>query len=187
MKNSYKQLCASAIVAVFLLSSCSRELTSIPKANHLANAQVLEKQQNPVQKAETSPMVEVTSPQLLPPTANSTALSTTSSKPTQIVHAKRLIHNPVANITPKQVGKEILKKANAIRHMGSNNLVASYSKTNHTEGWLGFAIACLVVGVILAILGFAELGALFWTIGIIVLVIAIVFFILWLLARAVEG
>jgi amino acid transporter len=186
MKNSYKQLGASVIAALFLFSSCSRELTSIPHTNKLANVQTLEKQNTIVQKTEPTALVQPVTPSLLPPATDPCVTTPASSKTIKVAQTQ-VSHHSFASIFPKQAGKEILKQANNVRHLSSPNQLASYSKTTHTESWLGLAIVCLIVGVVLAILGFAELGALFWAIGIVILVVAIIFFILYLLAEAVNG
>ena len=184
MKNSYQPFSVAIIAAVFLFSSCSRELTSIPNANKLANAQTLEKQKVPVQKTEPMALIQAPTPQLLPPTE---VAPSTSVQPIKLAQSHKLIRHSIASILPKQASKVILKQANTLRHLGSDNQVASLSGTNHTESWLGLAIVCLIVGILLAVLGFADLGAVFWAIGIVILVVAIIFFILWLLAEAVEG
>jgi len=185
MNNTYKKLSAMFIVALFLFSSCSRELTSIPQTNKLANVQTLEKQRPTSQKAEPLALVKVTSPQLLPPDDNPIVLPSNSNKTIKTSQTNKLTHHPIAGMLPKHVGKEIVKQANIINHLGSNNNEASYSKTNNTEGWIGLAITCLIVAVILFALGFGFAAAIIWEIGIIILVIAIIFFILWLLAKAI--
>ena len=187
MKNTYKQLSAAVIVSLFLFSSCSRELTSVPQVNHLANAQTLEKQKSPIQKPEPLALTQTTSPQLLPSATNPIALPSSSGKTIQLAPAKKSIFNPIASISPKKAAKQILKQAEALRHLGSNNQISSYSKTNHTEGWIGLAVTCLIVAIILFALGFGLAAAIVWEIGIIILVVAIIFFILWLMARAVAG
>ena len=186
MKNSYKQLSAALIVALFLFSSCSRELTYIPQTNKLANVQTLEKVKAPVQKTEPLALVKAPTAQPIPET-NQIVLPSNSDNIFKMAPSKKLLHNPIAGMLPKQAGREILKQANTIRHLGSNNQIASYANATHTEGWIGLAITCLIVGIILLVLGFGALGAIFWEIGIIILVIAIIFFILWLLAKAVAG
>ena len=187
MKNSYQQISVLVIGALFLFSSCSRELTSIPHMNKLANAQTLEKQKTPVQKTEPMALIQVATPALLPPVTNSSVAPSTSGQPIKMVQARNLIHHSITNILPKQAGKEILKQANNIRHIGTPNQIASHSKATDGGSWIGLAITCLIVAVVLFAFGFGLAAAILWEIGIIILVIALVFFILWLLARAVTG
>ena len=186
MKNSYQKISAVAIVALFLFSSCSRELTSIPHTNKLANVQALEKCNAPVQTTESLALAKATSPQKAVEN-NPTTLPSKSNDMKKIAHTGKLSHSLMANMLPKKAAKQILKQASAIRNLGSNNRVTSYSKTNHVESWLGLAITCLIVGIILLALGFGTLGSIFWEIGVVILVIAIIFFILWLLAEAVSS
>jgi|GEM_PF-2285478 len=195
MKISYQKISAIAIVALFLFSSCSRELTSsIPQTNKLANVQMLPSTST-VARVSTGPttgvstssgtvaMVKAPSPK--PAMENNVStLPSTGNDMKQMTHTGKMGHSLMANMLPKKAVKQILKQANTIRNLGSNNEVTSYSKTSHTESWLGLALTCLIVGIILLALGFGTLGAIFWEIGVVILVIAIVFFILWLLAAA---
>jgi hypothetical protein len=92
----------------------------------------------------------------------------------------------LAQVITLKTGNFIEKQKIAINNIKTTQHTASVSGTHHTQSWLGAAVAFLIIGLILTFLGFGALGSLFWAIGIVLIVVAIVFFILWLLAAAVN-
>jgi len=184
MKNSIRKLSIGLIGFALSLGSCSRQTTSLQQVNKLADAQTL--QNVPVQKPEQniSPKISIQAPSMAE-NPKTIPLNFHNSKTASV--SKKIKQNRNEHILAQKAARTIVKQANSVLKPGLNPNISSYSGTSHTEGWLGFAIVCLIIGAVLLFLGFGLLGALFWAIGIIVLVVGLVFFILWLLASAVEG
>ena len=188
MKNTNRiRVAFVAISMVAFFGSCSRETTSINRINKLDNAQFLA-------NVKTSPTVkesEISAQVCMPANEiNNDALIMPSTQKTieiQTVSVKKTMnHTLVASFT-KKAEKVILKQATVVSHLATNHAIASTTSPKDGGGLLGLAITCLIVGIILFFLGFASLGTLFWTIGIILLVVAIIFFVLWMVGRAISN
>ncbi len=187
MKNSIKRLSIGLAAFALSLGSCSRQTASLQTVNKLADAQTLQNApaSKPKPEQKILPKINVDAP-LAEVNENPVQLSDDNSRIAPVSKKIAETSKRESRLADK-VTKTIVKQAGSVLSPRLNTRLASYTGTKHTEGWLGFAVLCLVIGVVLLFLGFGSLGALFWTIGIIVLVVAFVFFILWLLARAVEG
>jgi len=186
MKNTNKIRLAASIALAALLGACSQQTTSIQHVNKLDNAQYLT-------NVKVSPVVkecEIPSQMVLnQKEAEAVPVITPVYRATelQVAPVKKAVNHGLVETFTKKAEKVILKQTAAVRHLGTNHAIASTSSPKDGGGLLGLAITCLIVGIVLFFLGFASLGALFWTIGIIVLVVAIIFFILWLVGRAVSN
>jgi len=182
--NSKIGAIASALLIMFFFGSCSRQLTSLSKSDKLMTSQTIDNNKVNVQ---------------IPKSMNSD--SKTLEKHDMICSNTELINNgtEVQKGLKKNSVKTfvqtvnnqahiIIKKQNeALANISSNHKIASHQNTKQTESWLGLAITCLIVAIILSIFGFGFAAAVLWEIGIIILVIALVFFILWLMAEAVSS
>jgi len=189
MKNVNRKIgvLALAITMATLLSSCSKQMMSINHANKLDNVQTLANSNAlPAQKESEIP-ARTSTPTLA--TENS-AIILPNNRNIDIssIPVKKAVQHSLVQTLSKKAGKEIMKQANVIKNLaGQNHSIASVSKKMDGGGLLGLAITLLIIGIVLFFLGFSSLGALFWTIGIVLLVIALVFFILWMIGRAVSN
>jgi hypothetical protein len=101
---------------------------------------------------------------------------------------KRTASHLFVQTLTKRTEKAIMKQTAIVKNLITpNHSIASVSAPKEGGGLLGLAITLLIIGIVLFFLGFGSLGALFWTIGIVLLVIALVFFILWIIGRAVSN
>ncbi len=174
--------CITAI-AMSILCSCSRQISSIAGLKKLDYAQTLtvdntrsvtSQQNSDVKKAPVSPVSAQAS--LILPEMNKKI-----EKPKYTGRINRTNAKKVA----QRFGKAIQNQTASIKNTFSNEHVFAYSRTFDTGGFLGLAVLCLIAGIVLAYFGFHALAALLWVIGIILLAAAILFFILWLIGRAV--
>ena len=189
MKNVNRKIgaIALAITMVTLFSSCSKQIMSGNRMNKLDNAQALENYKVLPQPKETVILSQTSLSQqseeniiIKAPVRKCVDLTT--------IPVKKLNHYAMFQMFAKQTGKEIMKQSNVVKNLVSpNHSIASVSKKMDGGGLLGLAITLLIIGIVLFFLGFSTLGTLFWEIGIVLLVIAIIFFILWMIGRAVSN
>jgi len=78
---------------------------------------------------------------------------------------------------------EFQKQTAIVKKIAINHNIASYSGSQHTEGMLGIAGLCLIAAIALAVFGVVNMGMVFWEIAAVLLIAAIVFFILYLVAK----
>jgi PBP1b-binding outer membrane lipoprotein LpoB len=177
---TYKLATLSLVIAIFL-SSCSSKMASLSNPNKLMHAQAIEKSKSPSQNTVA----------MLPEKTEAATATANAEPQPQAVVIKKEKTNTAAHIKhagqafaqtiKKETGKIITHQAAAFSQIGANHNTASIKSAQHTQGLLGVAIVLLILGVVFAALGFGGLGSLLWTIGIIILIIALVFFILYLL------
>ena len=184
MKNSIKRLSIGLVALALSLGSCSRQTASLQTVNKLADAQTLQSAPAPKPESEKQilPKINVDAP-LAEVNQNPVQLSNDNSK-TLPVSKKIAQTSKKESRLVERAAKTIVKQANSVLSPGINNHMASYTRTNHTQGWIGLAITCLIVAIILFAFGFGFAAVILWEIGIIILGVALVFFVLWLLASA---
>jgi len=138
------------------------------------DARITKSPKDDVKKPETHQIAIMTSP-TLSETKEINKETAKASKSNKII----------GRIAARKFEKAIQKQTVAIRNLYSEKHISGNSKTFDTGGFLGLAVLCLIAGIVLAYFGFHALAALLWVIGIILLAAAILFFILWLIGRAV--
>jgi len=183
-KNPFSAILIIAIAIMF--ASCSKSTTSLTSSK-LEYSQSLTNNHPTVPEKGTVAEAPVSS------TATS-CTETVETTPSQTIQGKedmkqapapKKAKHAFAHINAKRTIQQLAAKTGSIGFPGTSNHQASYSGTTHTTSFLGLAVTCLIIGIILFFLGFGALGSLFWAIGIVLLVIAVVFFILWLLGQAI--
>jgi len=154
--------------------------------NKLDETQALVKDKNESPKAEAANSGQ-TADKCTAPTEVSSApplqQAVMASRPVA-PNKMRVLH--ATHLLARSASKQILKQAATITHMASNHSVASTTNSAEHGSLLGLALVFLIVGVVLFFLGFGSLGTLFWTIGVILLVVALIFFLLWMVNRSME-
>ena len=83
-----------------------------------------------------------------------------------------------------KVVHEFLRQTTVLKSIAPSRGVASYSEGQHTEGMLGIAGLCLIAAIALAVFGVTNMGVVFWEIAAVLFIAAIVFFLLYLVAKA---
>ena len=177
-------LASIALLAALSFTSCSNKITSLSNSKKMMTVQVPEKAKTTDTKGIASlpentvknQEVQISDPQVLPKKA-----------PTAKVEHRNKPKGRLAQSVHGRMGQEVKRQMATVRKMVSETPAASYKGAQQTQGLLGAAILFLILGVILFVLGFHILGSLFWIIGVILLVAAVIFFILWLLAMAVKS
>jgi hypothetical protein len=182
VKQYHIKLTCIAWVIISIFCSCSRQITSTASLKKLENKQALtidgaritKSPNDDVKKPETPQIAIMTSP----------TLSGTKEVNKETIKANKS-NKIMGRIAAQKFEKAIQKQTAAIRNLYSEKHISSNSKTFDTGGFLGLAVLCLIAGIVLAYFGFHALAALLWVIGIILFAAAILFFILWLIGRAV--
>jgi hypothetical protein len=182
--NSKIGAIASALLIMFFFGSCSRQLTSISKSDKLMTSQTIDNNKENLQKPKSlnveSKIIEKSD--MVCSNNEPINKGNCEQKGLKKNTAKAFVQN-----INHQAHKIIKKQNEALANLSSNHNIASHQSSKQTESWLGLAITCLIVAIILSIFGFGFAAAVLWEIGIIILVIALVFFILWLMAEAVSS
>ena len=176
-----KTLIMSMVAAVALLSSCSRQIASTTSMNKMMSGEVLASNKIQPQNNIAPCLPETNMPQQT--AENKPAVSRENRD--KAVRPVRVKYRPAlfAKNFKKDVINDVKKQSAAIMAIGLNHNVVSYSKTQHTQGYLGIAGICLIVAIVLGILGFTT-SHWFWDLCVILLVAAVVFFLLYFIAKA---
>jgi uncharacterized membrane protein YtjA (UPF0391 family) len=186
MKNLFGKYLA-AIMALsmgILFTGCSKSAYTLTSTSKMTNVQAMSKTNVSHQtdlNSTNQPAKTVTLPTASCNDNTSCENVSTATVKEKPLHNK-LTRTALAQTFHNKVGRIMQKQATAISSIGTNRHLASYSGTHSTASWLGAAVIFLIVGLVLAFLGFSSLGSLFWAIGVVLFVVGVVFFILWLLA-----
>ncbi len=175
-----------AIAMISLFGSCSRQTTSMTHYNRLDNAQTLGNDKPLPMQKESEISAQISTPAQA---CDNNTITMPAGKNIEIsaTPIKKSAHKMFVQTLTKNAEKTIMKQTAVVKNLvAPSHAIASFSSTKDHGGLLGLAITLLIIGVVLFFLGFGSLGALFWTIGIILLVIALVFFLLWMVGRAVN-
>src|SRR6185437_7906383 len=154
-----KQLMMSLAAAAMLLSSCSREIASTTSMNKMMSREVLAN--NKIQpKMDVAPCLpEIKSPAQV---ADNKAIEPVKNSLRATIFPKIKYHPALFSKNfKKDVINDVKKQSAEIMAFGMNHNAVSYSKTQHTQGYLGIAGICLIVAIVLGILGFTS-GHWFW-------------------------
>jgi hypothetical protein len=168
MKNNYKSFLNLLLLSgiVVFLSSCAREHSSISYNNEKLRKQSLEienskpSEQNIAKEEKTTaPAIEQSAPE-----KKVVAENKTTNRPEVLGKKEEKKISPVQNL----IAKKIAKKMNT-------------SASKALDQKLKYAVIFAAVGVILYILG--GIVGVFWILGTIALVVALVFLLLWILEQ----
>ncbi len=176
-----KQLIMSLVAAATLLSSCSRQMASTASVSKMMSKEVLTSAKIQPQNNIAPCLPDVNIPQQM---ADNATAAVVKNHDNAMVRPGTKYHPALfAKNFKQEVISDVKRQATAITTFGLNKRAVSYSGTQHTEGYLGIAGMCLISDIVLGILGFTS-GHWFWDRAVILVVAAIVFFLLYLIAKA---
>ena len=184
MENfSIKILLIFGIFAGALFSSCSRQITSSASMNKMISRETLvsNKVQPKDDIAPCLPEVNIMPQQVA---ENNTSSSIKNKDKASASPGKKHHLSFLTTNFAKEVITDVKTQTAAITTFGlKKKTIASYTGNQHTQGFLGIAGICLIVAIVLVILGFTTAKWLF-DLAVILFVAAVVFFLLYLVAKA---
>jgi hypothetical protein len=181
-KFSIKTLFMMGLVAASLLSSCSRQIASTASVNKMLNNEQL----TSIQKPLASKTAACLPTDAIDNTCRAMSMTTPSLPIKSSLSGIKFKDGSkkFAKSFPSAVVRKIQSQTAFVRDIAKNHDIASYSGSQHTEGMLGIAGLCLIAAIALAVFGVTNMGVVFWEIAAVLFIAAIVFFVLYLVAKA---
>jgi len=182
-KSITKKLLLFGAAASMIFASCSRQIASTKTVDKMMYAENLpDTRIKPVEDKTTYPLLE----SCPLPDDNESVGVTSSTKSDQHFSAEKSKNKPgkLIQAFKKEVSRELAVQSAFIESMAQNPNTASYSGSQHTQGLLGIAGIFLIAAIALAVFGVANMGVVFWEIAAVLFIAAIVFFVLYLVAKA---
>ncbi len=181
-----KKLLLFGTAASMIFASCSRQMASTKTVDKMMYAENMpDTRVQPVEDKKTDPPLE--SCPLPDENESNTTKAATEIKPDKHSSVVKIKDRPkkMLQAIKTEVTRELQKQTAFINSMTQNHYnTSSYTRTNQTQGLLGIAGLFLIVAIAMAVFGLINMGAIFWDIAVVLLIAAIVFFILYLIAKA---
>ncbi len=186
-KITTKSLFAAGALAALLLSSCSKQITSISHSDKMASSEILtHKTVQPatvvlagtdIKPTQGDVVINTVNPEVTAPKKEAKTTKVAQSKVSKVIAS-------AGKFVVKIVTDEVKSQVAAISGKSANNHTASVSGADKPQGLGGIAAICATAAICMAIFGLIKLGTIFWYLSIILIVAAIVFFLVYLAGKA---
>jgi len=180
-KFFFKNLLVCSIITTGLLSSCSKQITSMSRMDKLVpKSSIIENKSEQNKNLTCNPSGAVTSQ-----TVNNKNIIPRTLLPKETADNLKLRAHKFIHGVPIKIADEFKSQVSLIRTIGASNHVASYNHSKQTQGMLGIAALCLIGAIALAVFGLAGSITIFYYIAGTLFIAAIVFFLLYFVAKTV--